>query len=320
MLGAFKDVASFLERRFLLNAFFPSAAFLGGLLFVGLVANGGMSRATKAWAAQSITLQVVLALGFLIAVWIFAGIIASQWRNIIRIYEGYWPVYLQWLLRPGKEWHTERMQNLNESGDIGYPRIYEGYPLETDFDKVMPTRLGNILRSAELYPVYRYSADSVLLWPRLHHLLPEHFRRDVADARASLEFLLVISALSTVFSVATGIYLLARGAAWFTFLACFWGGITVAFGTYFGSIDSAKVYAHQLRAGFDLYRNELIRQLRLDEPKTLEEEWKRWQEITALFFYARPPDWKFVDTMSQMDRATSVEPAEGEGGTARDGA
>jgi hypothetical protein len=294
MLGAFKDFASFLERRFLLNAFFPSMVFLGGLLLVFLAPHGGIPRAAKAWTGQSVTLQVVSIAAFLAGVWLFAGGVASQWRSIIRVFEGYWPIYLQRLLRPGQEWHVQRMKRLYEV-EGGYARIHDSYPLEPDYDKVMPTRLGNILKSAELYPKYRYHADSVLLWPRLHHLFPENFRRDVADARAQLEFLLVISLLSTIFSIVAGGYLLLRGAAWWAFLLCFWGGILVAFGAYLGSTSNAQVYAYQLRVGFDLYRTELIRQLRLELPGTFDQERERWKEIISLFFYATPPEWTYVE-------------------------
>jgi hypothetical protein len=277
LFGALKEAASFLERRFLLNAFFPSLIFWGALVLAVLAPDGGINRAGTTWADQSVTVQIALSAAFLAWAWFWAGIIASQWRSIIRLYEGYWSPRFGGLARVGRRWHERQLLRLHE--DEGYEALYYSYPYTTDIDEVMPTRLGNILKNAELYPRYRYQVDAVLLWPRLTHLVPERFNQILSDARAQVEFLLVVSILSTIFALLSGIYLLIVGAHWWIFLGCFWGGLFLAFGTYLGSLNNALVYAQQFKAGFDLYRTELLRQMRLEPQDNLAKERELWDKV-----------------------------------------
>jgi hypothetical protein len=287
LFGALKEAASFLERRFLLNAFFPSLIFWGALLLAFLAPDGGINRAATAWAGQSATVQIAVSAAYLAWTWFWAGIIASQWRSIVRLYEGYWNPRFDRLTQVGRNWHIRQLLRLYE--DEEYEALYYGYPYTTDLDEVMPTRFGNILKNAELYPRYRYQADAVLLWPRLTHLVPERFNQILSDARAQVEFLLVISTLSTVFALVAGVYLLVVGASWWIFLACFWGGLFLAFGTYLGSLNNALVYAQQFKAGFDLYRMELLRQMRLEPQDNLATERELWDKVYEFLLLNRPP-------------------------------
>ena len=302
MFGALKEFTSFLERRFLLNAFFPSLIFWGALLLAFLAPDGGINNAATTWSEQSVTVQIALAAAFLAWVWFWAGIIASQWRSIVRLYEGYWSPRAAWLTELGRSWHKTQLLRLYENE--AHEAVYYGYPYSSDLDEVMPTRLGNILKNAELYPRYRYHADAVLLWPRLTHLVPERFNQILSDARAQLELLLVISTLSTVFACLAGAYLLIVGAAWWIFLGCFWGGLFLAFGTYLGSLNNALVYAQQLKAGFDLYRTELLRQFRLEPKNSLALEQRLWDQVYDFLLLNVPSGWKFTDEPTVQAAAT----------------
>jgi hypothetical protein len=248
-----------------------------------------------------VTVQIALFGSFLTWVWFWAGIIASQWRSIVQLYEGYWSRRVRWLPELGRKWHIKQVLRLYE--DENDEALYNHYPYASQLDQVMPTRLGNILKNAELYSRYRYRADTVLLWPRLTHLVPDRFNRVLSDARAQLEFLLVVSVLSTIYALLAGAYLLIVGATWWIFLCCFWGGLFLAFGTYFGSLNNALVYAQQLKAGFDLYRTELLRQLRLDPPDNLAEERELWEEIHEFFLLNVRYGWTLTNEPPAQDRA-----------------
>ena len=64
-----------------------------------------------------------------------------------------------------------------------------------DPEDVLPTRLGNVLRAAELYPLHRYGIDIAVLWTRLTMLLPDQLQRDIE--RSVMQYRpLVISAWS----------------------------------------------------------------------------------------------------------------------------
>ncbi|MFF8293279.1 hypothetical protein ACF068_29240 [Streptomyces sp. NPDC016309] len=62
------------------------------------------------------------------------------------------------------------------------------YPAERSL--VMPTALGNVVRAVEGYGGERYGVDTVLVWPRLHPLLPEVVVKAEAQARTVLDLLL----------------------------------------------------------------------------------------------------------------------------------
>jgi hypothetical protein len=148
----------------------------------------------------------------------------------------------------------------------------------------MPTRLGNILKNAERYPLDRYEIDAVLIWPRLYNLFPEPFIQSIGEAKSSLDFMLVVSTLSSIFAIVTGVYLVIVKASGWVFLVCFWGGLFLSWLAYKAALGSALIYAQQIKAGFDLYRHEFLKQMRLELPKTPIEEMKLWNNICQLLY------------------------------------
>jgi hypothetical protein len=172
----------------------------------------------------------------------------------------------------------QNIKNDEESIYLYYP------PLTESEEEVMPTRLGNILKNAEIYPFSRYKLEAVLIWPRLYHLLPERYIQMVAEAKISLDFMLIISTLSGIFAILSGSYLFIVRASGWLFLLCFWGGLFVAWWAYKNALGSALLYAQQIKVAFDLYRHELLKQMRLELPKTLSEEMEIWKNICQLLY------------------------------------
>lgn len=173
---------------------------------------------------------------------------------------------------------------------------YRYYPDPKHSDKVLPTSLGNILLASELYPLDRFGVDAVLIWPRLFHLFPDRYMQFITEALSSLNFVLALATLSGVFGAASGLWLIALRAPAWLFLLCFWGGFFVAWLAYRSATSSAVAYAEQVKVGFDLYRHELIRQLRLKLPENPLEEKKQWLEIWTLFFRHQVTEtWAYQD-------------------------
>ncbi|NET72314.1 MAG: hypothetical protein F6K62_15675 [Sphaerospermopsis sp. SIO1G2] len=172
----------------------------------------------------------------------------------------------------------KNMSGYEESIYLYYP------PLTVLEEEVMPTRLGNILKNAELYPLSRYKIDTVLIWPRLYSLLPQDFKQILERARSSLELMVTISALSGMFAIFSSVYLLVVKASGFLFLGCFWGGLLLAWFSYQGALGNAIVYAQQIKVAFDLYRNELLRQMLFPLPETHQEEQELWEEVCRFIY------------------------------------
>lgn len=291
-----KEVTGVLDRHFLMNAFFPSLVFWALLSGVWVIEHGDVAGTVQSWDAQGDAIKALQVVGLVAWIMFSASVLASQWNAILRVYEGYWDYPLLGRLgHLGRRWHQSRLANL--AADNHYEAIYLGYPLPTQPDAVMPTRLGNILRNAELYPADRYGANAVLIWPRLYNLFPERFIETIAGARSGLDFLLVVSSLSALFALMTGVYLIWAGAEWWFFLVCFWGGAAVAWVAYQGALGNAFLYAQQIKAAFDLYRNDLLKQMRLNLPDNSTAEPTRWAEVTEfLYGNVRPqPAWQYEE-------------------------
>jgi hypothetical protein len=219
LVEAFKTVTTLVQRRFLLNALLPSVVFWTALLLVYSTGRVGLSSAIESWAAQDTTVKIVQVAAFLTWVWLFAGLIASQWTALVTLYSGDWRMPV--LSKFGLNWHKARLIKLDKKRL--YDRIYYYYPLKEDLSEVKSTKIGNILRSAQRYAFHRYKADWDIIWPRLYPLLPGYFLRSLEDSRAGLELTIVASALSGVFALIAGFYLILVRSSWWLFLSYFWG-------------------------------------------------------------------------------------------------
>ncbi|MGI5499235.1 hypothetical protein [Lentzea sp. CA-135723] len=279
MLGSLlKESAGIVGRRFFLDALVPS--FTVGALAVVVVGGHrahGISKMVTTWTAQSVelkTLQVVL---FFAVVAFLAILLSSTSTALVRFFEGYWR-------RPfstfGKHLHRLRLQRLDDG-----QRLYLRYPPKSRPEEVMPTRLGNIFKSAELYPALRYGMDGVLFWPRLYAVLPDRVATGLGETRSMLERLLALSWLSALSAAGTGAYLLVvRGPA-LLYLGCLLGGALIAHLCYLAALQAAESYAEQVRAAFDVYRRDLAVKLR---GETAELDRPQWKEIGQFWFHGIP--------------------------------
>jgi hypothetical protein len=175
-------------------------------------------------------------------------------------------------------------------------------PNEPEF--LLPTRLGNLLRSCMYYPMKRYNMNGDLLWPRLVNILP----RDFLDAKDDNESRLIFMLNSSLLAYALSTFSLIGGLVGTPCLAsnttqyCSNVYIVQAFntispigfiliGVLFGflgyffytlAVSAGQNFSLSVRAGFDLYRFDLLRSLNLEIPKSIEEEKATWTVINEL--------------------------------------
>lgn len=266
---------SILERRFLKNAFLPVLLLPLAVLAPVALQNAELEALGEKWRAESGTVQLLQA-GLAIAIiWFVAAIVASQWRNIIRLFEGYPLMQVPWLGRACANWYWDRREALSAARDVW--ALYYYFP--EDQSSCLPTKLGNILRAAERYPLHRYGAETIIVWPRLYHLLDRQVVEDVEDARASLEFLLVVSLWFLFAGLGGAIALNAHGDP--ILIALVWAlvGVACSYLAYVSAIRAAVEYGEQLRSTIELYRLTLLEQLRIPVPTTLGEEQKEWKRL-----------------------------------------
>jgi hypothetical protein len=84
-------------------------------------------------------------------------------------------------------------------------------------DDIMPTRLGNVLKSAEMYSQERYHLDAVSIWPRLQPALPKDFADPLEDAKTSLDLMVTLSAFIMLFCLPLSAWLAVKSSVQFPF-------------------------------------------------------------------------------------------------------
>lgn len=279
-----------LERRFLLNSFFPVLVFslLSGLV----VASGqtGVDTVVELWSRQPTVVQVSVLIGYVAIVFVGANLLANGILGITKLFEGY-AAPASWFAGFGRNYQRWRASRM-EAEQARYR-----YPPESPSQQFAPTSLGNVLKSAEVYPTNRYGLDAVRVWPRLYHLLPEAFRTSTNSAREAMEFLLAISFLALLFAVGSAFYLICVAAPLAQFITCVAGGSAVSILAYVGALSPASIFGDHIRTAFDLYRLDLLRAMKLPAPATLDEERRMWKHVVR-FLEQTDFDhiWRYVAT------------------------
>lgn len=164
-------------------------------------------------------------------------------------------------------------------------RVNSEFPGERSL--VLPTRLGNVIRSYEYYPEREYKIDSITLWPRLIACIDKEYAVSIDDAKISFDFMINSSALSAMMVL----LLLIAGLAYPAHLASaslFWQWLIeiISFALasyifYFLSIYRAGAWGDMVKSAFDLYRWKLLDQLGYkQELKSKDEERSLWDAIS----------------------------------------
>ena len=169
--------------------------------------------------------------------------------------------------------------------------------------RMMPTRLGNVLRRYEDKTGKQYGLDLVRIAPHLNLVaLPEH-REYVDDCRQGLDLgvrLCVLFALATALSVV----LLVRDGGW---LLLALAPYCVSYLAYRGAVSSAHAYGTALSTLVDLDRFALYEQLHVPPPSSTEVERVRNAELSkvlsgdhkSVLNYAPPKDTPASETGDQ---------------------
>jgi hypothetical protein len=272
-------------RRFLITAWLPSLLYWAG--FGSLVVTGtGWHQAVGWWLRQPAEFKVVLAGLALAWVTFFAYLLVAWTPLVIRLAEGYWPQRRPWsrLSQRRRETYARRLKSMQR--DPGkFPRAYLDYPLRPS--RVMPTRLGNILRSAEDYAQERYQINSIVVWPRLYVLLPDQFIAAVAAAKTPLDLMAALAALASLFAV-SGTAVAVALLPWYAALACFAGGVLITWLGYGGAVQAARPYGQLIRAAFDIHRGLLLDAIGWTRPPSYAAERRQWQQISRLWYQGAP--------------------------------
>lgn len=317
MTSILTSISGQFSKVLILGTFFPAAVFvIFGMIFAVPLfpAEFPLLKPLEALGTE----WVVVFLAFLTLV--LSGLLYNLNIPIIRMYEGY-PWLNSWVGEHSASHQRTRfkaaearnagMQEvidyLKEQGtDAEDVRAVEGmrprigqrvnYEFPGRESLVLPTRLGNIIRSFEFYPSRQYGMSSIALWPRLVAKVDKDYAAAIDDTKSSFDFMINSSVLSTVLSfviLVTGLsYPSSMGsqADWLWWLVEVAAFLALAYLLYRGSISRASAWGSMVKGAFDLYRWDLLKQLGYERaPKTVPEEHTFWDTVSRQIIYGYAP-------------------------------
>jgi hypothetical protein len=245
---------------------------------------------------SSIHLDIIVYI--IVGITIFAYLLQIFTNQVVRFFEGYWDFFpLNRLALKLIKQNQVKNNKLNneliaaiDSKNIGIrdsiqQKLDNEYPNNDDL--ILPTKLGNVIRSAELHSYNCYGMDSVFWWPRLWPVLPQHVKNDINDALNPMLALLNFSILIPLFALISLIYTLHQRTE---LLLDFWPtlflsfvllliSVILAWTSYRAAISQAINYGSTIKATIDLYRLNLLNALHQPYPKNITEESKVWDDL-----------------------------------------
>jgi hypothetical protein len=220
------------------------------------------------------------------------GFLLNSWQSgLYRLLEGYLlPVRLQrWLIARKRQRKAEIKLRYDEARDAANDQRRMNIELERyrkfpPDDEIMPTSLGNAIRSAEAYSWDRYRLDIVTLWYHLQAVIPEPLRADEDRARSAIDFQICAFYLS---AVVAGLSALTMGVAGPSTQLVVLAGVPIFVATLFyrGAVVAAHEWRKSMEAIADVGRAPLAVRLDLSLPASLESEREMWRVVGQIVKY-----------------------------------
>jgi hypothetical protein len=206
---------------------------------------------------------------------------------VLRWFEGYWPTWMNplrhWLLTRQQQ-HVQRLDQRwqaltaqrDQTGRLTAVELDELVAIDwqlrqvpADPARLMPTRLGNLLRAAESHPTTKYGLDAIICWPRLWLVLPDAVKKELQETRADLNTAARVWLWGVLFAV------WSMWAWWPLPIALF-----VALFAHHWMLNAAATYGDLLESTFDLHRWELYKALHWPLPTNPSQERELGRQLT----------------------------------------
>lgn len=188
---------------------------------------------------------------------------------------------------PPSIWRDRQLRLLRrlEVGPETAPRLLEQLQWFPSRERVLPTRLGNILRSIEESAGERYGLNTITVWPRLHQLASDPLREQLQRARDDYDTAARMCAGLAVFAAVTAALLIPEGGWWraLPFVLSLLSWIA-----YRSACAGARYWGLLVHTAFDLHRFDLLTRLRVELPATRSEELLVNRELSELLATRQP--------------------------------
>lgn len=300
LLGASRDIGA----RFTLVGLLPTlllALFALALVLSGAPADAPSLDRLDSRASDLGTWETAL---LLVAVLAAALMLQPFQTPLVGVLEGYWGMRGPgaWLARRGVERQRKRMRPLDKlarepfsgpddprAAAIMAAAAERQRMFPADEAELLPTRLGNAMRSAETRAGASYGLDAVVIWPRLYPLLSETVRAVVDDRRDQLDLSARLCAVFASAALVSFGLLVAHG--WW--LAVPAGCLVLAWLAYRGTVAAAVAYGEGIRTAFDLHRFDLMSALHLPLPAKRSDERESNEDLSAFLLQDWPVEFTY---------------------------
>jgi hypothetical protein len=279
--------------RFVAVTLFPVA--LLAVLLGSLIASGGLIAAPAPDLLAATVRQVggIQLFGLLLTVFLVALLVHPFHPQLLRLLEGYWSPFVEPLARLLLTLQRRRRRRLERiirtkpemADQVRYrQRAASQLQLYPNENRLLATRLGNVMRAAEDQAGQRYGLDTVTIWPRLYPYVSDRLARALSETRTQLD---AYVSLCFVLLVATLVLFpaLATDGLWLALPAATTMGSWVS---YRAATRTAAKYGHLIAVAFDLHRFEMLHGLHYPIPNTLEEELEFNQQLSKFLRSGRP--------------------------------
>jgi hypothetical protein len=276
-----KSLTGAFEERWLINVFGPALVFWGAGLWAWAQLRG-LDAVLFVWQGYALEVKIFLGAAGLLLVFFTAILLESFSGPILRFYEGYWPRWPRLAQR-----RAEQLARKQERQRVLRTQVIRGQATTADRaellqlnaelaqrpqdpEQSMPTKLGDILRSAEEDARQRYGLDPATFWPRLYPELSDALRRSLETTQDQLNLALRLATLAAISAVLWTVVVLIQGqwgVLWWTLPA-----LPLAWLLWRSASQPATNYAALLRSAFDLHRFDVYKRMHWPPPASTESE------------------------------------------------
>jgi hypothetical protein len=144
--------------------------------------------------------------------------------------------------------------------------------------QVKPTSLGNAFAVIEEYPYERYGMEGMVFWPRLYPLLVEPYTTTLTNTKMTLDLLLHLSLLASIFGLEVVLVGLWGRLDW-RWVSVAIGAWVLAYLCYKGAVSTVYSLGDTVALCFDLHRGKLWEQFGFPLPTSLEQEQATWLRL-----------------------------------------
>lgn len=276
-----KSLGGSFDKRWLVNVFGPALLFWGAGLWVWAQLTG-LDAALQTWQGYAPEVRIFVGAAGLLLVFLTSLLLDGFAGSLLRFYEGYWPRWPRLAQRRADDLKRKQSRRhllrtkvaIDQADSIEQAELArldsELAHRPHDPDHSMPTRIGDILRTAEDYPRQRYGLDPITLWPRLFPHLSDPLREALGQTQDHLDLVLRLATLSALYGVIWSIVAAARGqwaVLWWTVPA-----LPLAWLLWRSAPEFAISYASLFRSAFDLHRFDVYESMHWPPPTSPQAE------------------------------------------------